>query len=227
MDNLTKNEQTFVKEVATTGNATKAAKKAFKIKNDGYARLKGHRLITKDNISQAIDGVKKTLAEHFDDEEVVKVHKQNLTATRLDHMVFPLGPEGEDDLNFSGATPNQKNRIEEYVERTTLTDKDIIDMLAEVNCTVRKIVHGETARHVYFWAADNMARDKALDKVYKLKGAYAPEKSVNVNLNGEIIPNERLQEIANTLNEAARNNPTGSVLSDGAPSNAVDTEAQN
>ncbi len=36
------------------------------------------------------------------------------------------------------------------------------------------------ARHVYFWSADNKARDGALDMAYKLKGKYAPEKHVSV-----------------------------------------------
>ena len=192
MDDLTKNEQVFVKEVAISGNATKAVKKAFKVKRDNYARVKAHRLITKDNISKAVTEVKKTIADQFDDEEIVGVHKANLMATRMDHMIFPLGPVGEEEVNFSGAKPDtagdlrtdaQKKEDEKYkAERTTLTDVEIIKMLAEVNCTVRRIVHGEQARHVYFWAADNLARDKAIDKVYKLKGAYAPEKSVNVNI---------------------------------------------
>lgn len=110
-------------------------------------------------------------------EDLAEIHRQQLKSTRIDHMVFPLGPKGEDDDNFSGAKPDKDVEIkDEIVERTTLTDKEIIDMLAEVNCTVKRIVHGQTARHVYFWSADNMARDKALDKAYKLKGHYKAEK---------------------------------------------------
>ncbi len=121
------------------------------------------------------------------DENLAEIHRQQLNSTRIDHMVFPLGPKGEDDDNFSGAKPDKdketKNEIE--VERTTLTDEEIIDMLAAVNCTVKRIVHGQTARHVYFWSPDNMARDKALDKAYKLKGHYKAEKkelSGSINL---------------------------------------------
>ena len=120
--------------------------------------------------------------EQIPEIDVVNVHKGLLKSTKLDHMVFPLGPEGEDDINLSGGVnPSADEDVEDEAgeeeagfkaERTTLTDKEIISMLAEVNCTVRRIVHGETARHVYFWAPDNMARDKALDKAYKIRNRY-------------------------------------------------------
>jgi len=114
--------------------------------------------------------------EVMPDSLLSEVHTGLLRSTRLDHMVFPLGPKGEDDENFSGAQPNKESsEPEQTKERTSLTDKEIVAMLAETGCTVRRIVHGETARHVYFWAPDNMARDKALDKGYKLKGRYGSE----------------------------------------------------
>lgn len=117
-----------------------------------------------------------------------KAHHELLMSTKLDHMVFPLGPEDEDDINFSGGV-NQKDEQDEEVdeegdgdrgreetkERTTLTDREIIEMLAEVNCKVRRIVHGESARHVYFWAQDNRSRKDALEMAYKLKGRYGNE----------------------------------------------------
>ena len=92
--------------------------------------------------------------EYLPDDELGKKHKQLLNATRLEHMTFP--PEGKD-------------------KEKSLTDKDIKDLLASVNCTVRKIVHGELVRHVYFWATDNRAVKDALDMAYKLSGKYASE----------------------------------------------------
>ncbi len=73
---LTKQDQEFVKEIVNSGNQTKAAKKAYKIKNDGYARVKGHKQLTKANIKNAI----LTIAESLPDEELVKVHKEGLKA---------------------------------------------------------------------------------------------------------------------------------------------------
>lgn len=129
------------------------------------------------------EGFQSILKTYLPEDLVAERHVQLLNATKMDHMVFPLGPEGEDDINFSGGKiiktksdgeeeMGENSPMKEFVERTTLTDQEIIEMLAEVNCKVRRIVHGETARHVYFWSADNTARDKALDKAYKLRGRY-------------------------------------------------------
>lgn len=96
---------------------------------------------------------KQLVDEHLSDEKVVKRHGFLLESRRLDHMVFP--PKMEDEL------------IEELLE--------------SVNCTLRKIVHGEQAKHAYFWSADNKAVKDALDMAYKLKGSYAPEKIQDVS----------------------------------------------
>jgi hypothetical protein len=116
------------------------------------------------------------LEDAMPDVDLAKIHKSLLRSNKLDHMVFPLGPKGEDDANFSGARPDGKpeeNAIEKagiHVERTTLTDGEIKGLIAEVGGTVRRIVHGETARHVYFWAPNDKARHDALKLAYDLKG---------------------------------------------------------
>lgn len=74
--------------------------------------------------------------------------------------------------------------------------------------------------------ADNSSRLKATDQVFKVRGAYAPEKSVNLNLNGETIPNEELEGLAKQLNDIARSNNRPSVTSDGADTNAMDAKIQ-
>ncbi len=157
-------------------------------------------------------------------EELAEEHKQLLNSTKIEHMVFPLGPRGEDDDNLSGARPdkkpedpNEEKRLK--AERTTLTDKEIIGMLAEVNCKVRRIVHGETARHVYYWAADNKARKDALDMAYKIRGTYAPEKSINLNVEVEASP--EIKKITEELNALHRGT---SVRSDGGSTGTVDQE---
>jgi phage terminase small subunit len=52
---------------------------------------------------------------------------------------------------------------------------------------------------------DTQAVSKGLDMGYKLKGAYAPDKSINLNLNGDIVATEELEALADQLNELARN----------------------
>ena len=58
-----------------------------------------------------------------------------------------------------------------------MTDADIRDFLAGVNCTVYRIVHGEQARHVYYYGDDTKASLDAIEKFINLYGMYAPKKS--------------------------------------------------
>lgn len=69
---------------------------------------------------------------------------------------------------------------------------------------------------------DVQAVSKGLDMGYKIKGSYAPEKSVNLNLNGEIIANEELEELAKKLNDIARSNQGPSISSHGVDTNFMD-----
>lgn len=138
------------------------------------------------------------MEEHLSDSTLSNSHKELLMSTRMDHMVFPLGPKDEDSYNFSGARPNGETNedMEKYKERTSLTDQEIIALLAEVNCKVRRIVHGETARHVYFWSADNKARKDGLDMAYKLKGKYAPDKSIHLSIHQNVENRQKMTQIA-------------------------------
>jgi len=81
------------------------------------------------------NGWKELMDTYFSDEDLANKHKQLLNSSRMDHMVFPLGPKDEDDINFSGAkVKNEQEDLDEaevpeqYKERTTLTDKEIIEM---------------------------------------------------------------------------------------------------
>ncbi len=102
------------------------------------------------------------------DEKLGQVHNELLNATRLDHSVFPPFNSGD----------GKKKKIGD-----DLTDELIIELLASVNCTVKKIIHGEQARHVYFWSPDNRAKKDGLEMAYKIKNKYAPE-SLNLKFAG-------------------------------------------
>ncbi len=126
------------------------------------------------------------------DELLQEVHLGLLKSTRIEHLVFPLGPKTEKEEKVLDRLPANLETIldaELELQRTTLTDEAIIKMLAEVNCTVRTIVHGNTARHVYYWAADTKAREKALDMAYELKDRYpkrgpsGPATAIQINVN--------------------------------------------
>lgn len=96
---------------------------------------------------------KALLEEYMPDETILRSHMGLMNSRRLDHMTFPL-------------------KIE---------DDEIQELLASVNCVLRKVVHSEQAKHAYFWSPDNRARKDAIDMLYKLKGSYSPEKFEDVS----------------------------------------------
>lgn len=148
IEKLSKQDQDFVKEVALTGNQTQSAKNAYGIENDGSARVKGHKQLTKINIATAVEEVKKSLAERIPDELLERVHLEGLEASK----------EVWKNNNESG-------EIEKVSEEP-----------------------------------DYAVRHKYLDSAYKLKGAYAPEKSVNLNIEANIA-DPRSQELAQEYEE--------------------------
>lgn len=125
-------------------------------------------------------GWEELMAEFLSDEELQQKHRELLNATKVEHMTFPLGPQKtETQQAVVDKLPDELKTIldaEMAMASTDLSDEDIIELLKTVSCTVQRIVHGQTARHVYYWAADSKARKDALDMAYKLKGRYATEK---------------------------------------------------
>lgn len=130
---------------------------------------------------------KEVMEEFLPDEVLGKVHKGLLHAKTLDHMVFPL--EG---------TPKETTTALDK-ERAIFTDEDIIEMMMGTGCIVRKIVHAETARHVYFWSADNNSRKSALDLAYKLKGSYAAEKSIAITVPINLEKKQKSNELIDRI----------------------------
>lgn len=100
-------------------------------------------------------GMRELMDLVFPEDVIATKHRQLLNAHKIEHMVFPLA----------------------------MTDEMITELLAQANCIVKKFMHSETQTHVWFFTADNQAQDKALDKVYKLRGEYAPEEH-DVNVKG-------------------------------------------
>ena len=144
-------------------------------------------------------GWKELVQEHLSDDLIAKRHAELLNSQYLDHMTFPLGPEFTADKE-KYVKQAKKDGTKEKGQ--VLSDEEIKALLATVNCTVRRVVHGESARHVYFWSPDNKARKDAVDMAYKLKGNYAPEKSVNVNV--EIEADDVVKKLAEQINAIHR-----------------------
>jgi hypothetical protein len=78
---------------------------------------------------------------------LTRITSQLGNAAKIDHRVFPLATE----------------------------DDDIIDTIESIEgCKVKKIMHGETANHVWYWVPDNQARAKSAELIAKLRGRLAP-----------------------------------------------------
>lgn len=105
----------------------------------------------------------------LDEKPVLKVVNRNLNSRKLEHMTFP--PYNEDK-----GESEDGEEITEEKRGEQLTDNAIVEMLASVNCTVRKIIHGDNARHVYFWSDNSKAQLGAADMIFNLLGSYAPKK---------------------------------------------------
>lgn len=87
-------------------------------------------------------GFLELLEESLPDNQLLKVHNRLLHTKRIDHMVFPL----------------------------SITDEEITELVESVDGTMRKVIHGETAKHAYWWVPNDKARHDALKLAYDLKG---------------------------------------------------------
>lgn len=213
-----KQKKAIAKVVENGGNVSKAMVDA------GYsaATAKTPQKLTESK------GWDELMGDLLSDKKLIEKHDSLLNSTRLDHMLFPLGPRTEKEKKTVDALPeNLKTLLDADLQlmETELSDDDIRSMLEEVNCKVRRIVHGQSARHVYFWSADNKARKEALDMAYKLKGKYAPEKRhVVVEENSPLSRAD--EEVLTLLNATYRNPQSEAPEADGVSAHSVDTQAQ-
>jgi NAD-dependent DNA ligase len=176
------------------GNISKAMESA------GYAKSITHATEKLTNSK----GWKELLEQHIPDSLLSEKHKELLNSSYVDHITFPLGPKTNKEKEEYDIREREKATKKEvlYGDIDYLSDEDIKDLLAEVNCKVRRVVHGETARHVYFWSADNNAKKNALEMAYKLKGYYAPDKLAFTNKDGEdLVTKEQASELLALLNK--------------------------
>lgn len=133
LEGLTKKQRGFVKDYAETGNGTQSAMNHYDVKNENVARAIGSENLTKPAIQEAL----RSIAEQIPDEDLVKVHKEGLSAT-------------------DGERP------------------------------------------------DYSVRHKYLDSAYKLKGIYAPDRAIQLNMNANVADPKAL-EIAKRYEEELKN----------------------
>ena len=186
------------------GNGTQAALSAYDIgtKHGTDDPSNVARAMAAENLAKP--AIRDAIQDALPEDLLGQKHRALLDSTRLEHMTFPTGPRDEAhriELNNAHILDHQQHGKKLKVE-DGLSDEEIKTYLEEVNCKVRRIEHGEFARHVYFWASDNKAVKDALDMAYKLRGSYAPDKRVTLNLDAEDV-DPRVAELARKMNYGA------------------------
>lgn len=87
-------EKEFAKKfVINNENGTQTVKEVYGIKDEGYARLKAHRLITKDNVSTHIAEVKLTLKDALEQRGITP----HVIAERVETLLFAKDENGRSD----------------------------------------------------------------------------------------------------------------------------------
>ena len=146
------------------------------------------------------------------DKFLAKEHKNLIKAGKLTTEQFPMGPKDEAQ-KAEWLERDRQNAIDKgliYNEQDYLTDKDIIDMFAEANCNVRRIVRGDAIRMVYYIAPDNRTKKDAVEMAYKIKGRYQADTVVM-----PIQPNVDTENaVFNVLNVFMENNRSLDSVSD-------------
>lgn len=146
----------FVKDYIETGNGSLAAKNNYDVANDNTARAIASENLTNPNIVKAID-------EALNDAYLAKKHMQLLEASALER------------LSFNNRTTDET--IEEVVAK--MPGYELLTIVRKEDANTGSY----TDVYAYVRAPDNTTQEKALDKAYKIKGSYAPEKKANLNVN--------------------------------------------
>jgi phage terminase small subunit len=98
------------------------------------------------------------------------------------------------DAGYSEATAKTPQKLTESVGWKELMDQHLPD-----DKLARK--HDQLLND-----EESTVQIKALDMAYKLKGSYAPEKSVTVQLKGEVKDMDKFKSLRNKYEEELRNN---------------------
>jgi phage terminase small subunit len=189
---LTKKQKVFVAEYLETGNGTKAALEAYDIgtKHGTDDPEKVAAVMATQNLAKL--NVVEAIRNGSKDEMLEKAHNSLLDAVRLDYFLFP----------------------------GTMDDKEIDNHLTAQGLTVINIRPTMKGKMAFFSLPDGASRSKGLELAYKIKGSFAAEKHINVNV--EVEANPEIKELTQKLNDVYRGT---SGSGNGGTTSPVGTEA--
>lgn len=148
------------------------------------------------NVPKDLTGTKtwkQLIKKYLNEEELAKKHEELLNQTQFAYFVFPK----------------------------SLSDEEITEKVSAVGVEVVVIRESDKGKYAFYKTIDAQARKAALDMAYKLRGSYAPEKSVNVNM--EVEPTEDVKELTKKLNDLHRGT---SIKSDGGSTSSMGEEVR-
>jgi hypothetical protein len=123
-------------------------------------------------------GFKELLEEHLSDETLSQAHKELLNQKRIEYFTFPK----------------------------KMSDDEVLEKVTAAGLTLIVIQEGEKGKYAFYSMPDANAKKAALEMAYKLKGSFAPEKSIRVNVDIEVSEEDKL--LATKLRELERDNTT-------------------
>jgi phage terminase small subunit len=124
---------------------------------------------------QIIEAIK-SIGDYFTEKDLANAHQELLNQKRFEYFVFPKDMKNE----------------------------EIIEKVEACGIKVVVIRIGEKGKYAFYHTIDPQARKGALDMLYKIKGIYAPEKSINLNVDLE-IKNPKAHELAQKYEQDLRN----------------------
>lgn len=165
-----------------TKKQIKFVKEYAKSGNGTKAALKVYKL--KDDNTAAVHAsrtlrnakVVNALDKLLSDENLSKYHKELFDQKRIDYFVFPKSME----------------------------DEEIVEHVKSVGITVITVRQTDKGKMAFYTMKDAQAVRGALDMGYKIRGSYAPEKSITVNIDADPDP-----EIVKQFNEFRKKQLSG------------------
>ncbi len=161
-------------------------------KNYNVATDQTARAIAHENLTNPY--IVKAIDDALSDEKLRQAHEELMNQARFEYFVFPKAME----------------------------DTEIEEKVSAVGVELVVIQPGEKGKYAFYKTIDANARKAAIDMAYKLKGSYAAEKKVNLNIEIEALP--EIKALTEQINAIHRGN---GIPSDGGSSSVVGEETPN
>ena len=119
-------------------------------------------------------GWNELMQQHIPDSSLAEAHREMLEQKEVNYFVFPK----------------------------LMTDEEITEHVESNGLEVINICPSDKGKLAFYSIINANARKSALDMAYKLKGKYAPDKTLNLNV--EVDASPEIKELAKKINDVYR-----------------------